>query len=330
MKKHLDISRIELSIVVPVFNGADSVPSLINEITNLDLEGNFEVILVNDGSKDESKETCIQLVEEASIPITLIDLTKNFGENNAILAGMRQALGDYVITMADDLQHSPKDIPKLLSLARDNNYDVVYSSFKKRRYPWHRNLGSWFANVTATIVLGKPSELYLSPFRCLNQTVVQEITKYSGPYPYIDGLIFQVTSKFGVVKVQHHPRAKNRSNYTFKKLIALWLNIFFNFSTIPMRFCLILGIVCEIFAVVGIGYVLFDVLAYGRTAPGWASLMISSLFLGGAQFIFLGFVGEYVSRTHILLGGKPPFVIREIRTGQKREAYLKDSDSLKR
>ncbi len=319
-----DKTEIDLSIVIPVFNGSATITKLVDEIVKLDLGEPIEIILVNDGSSDQSSEICQNIIKTALIPITLIEFTKNFGENNAILAGMREALGNFIVTMADDLQHSPKDIPKLVSLARNRNFDVVYSLFDKKYYPWYRNLGSWFANVTANMVLDKPPNLYLSPFRCINRTVINQITSYSGPYPYIDGLILQVTRNFGVVAISHYPRRQSKSNYTLKKLIGMWLNIFFNFSTIPMRFCLGLGIICEIFAIVGIVYVLYDVLAYGRTVPGWASIMVSSLFLGGAQFIFLGFVGEYVSRTHILLGGKPQAVIRTLTFSSQKRGYLED------
>jgi len=330
LNEKLNVPIFDLSIVIPVFNAADTISILVKEIIDLNFKKSFEVILVNDGSSDNSAEICRNLTATMNVPITLVDLTKNFGENNAILAGMKEALGEYIITMADDLQHSPKDIPKLFSVAYENNFDVVYSDFEKKHYPWYRNLGSWFANATATTVLGKPSSLYLSPFRCINQTVVKQITKYIGPYPYIDGLIFQITGKVGRVKIPHHPRAKNRSNYTLMKLISLWLNIFFNFSPLPMRACLFLGLICEIFAISGIFIVLYDVLTYGRTVPGYASLMIASLFFGGAQFIFLGFVGEYVSRTHILVGGKPQFVVRNLMISSKKTVLNRQRLNIKK
>jgi len=302
----------ELSLVIPVYNGSKTIAGLIDGLVRLDVSGEFEIVLVNDGSEDNSAEICREIVAQSKANIIFLDLTRNFGEHNAVLTGLRHTSGRYVVTMDDDFQNAPAEVAKLYQYTKANDFDVVYTRFPKKQHSTFRNLGSKFANFTADLVLNKPKGLYLSSFRCLSRIVVDHISKYSGPYPYIDGLIFQTTNRVGSIEVEHLPRTENKSNYTLTRLVKLWINIILNFSTLPLRLSLWLGIAMAFLSALGIVYVFIDFFTYGNVAPGWASLMIVVLAFSGLQFIFVGILGEYLGRLFISFGNRPQSIIRNI------------------
>src|SRR6202040_4325178 len=186
-------SRVALSVVIPVYNGASSIAELVGALEQLQIPGGHEIVLVNDGSRDNSLAVCRALVEQARVPITLVDLARNYGEHNAVMAGLRHASGAHVITMDDDLQNPPEEVERLLAFAQGSGKEVIYTFYDDKQHPIWRNLGSRFANRVADFVLEKPRGLYLSSFRCMSAFVVRELTRYEGPFPYVDGLILQVT-----------------------------------------------------------------------------------------------------------------------------------------
>jgi undecaprenyl-phosphate 4-deoxy-4-formamido-L-arabinose transferase len=299
-----------LSVVIPVYNGARTVGALVDALAGLTIRGGHEVVLVNDGSPDDSEAVCRALAERADIPVTFVNLARNFGEHNAVMAGLSYARGDYVITMDDDLQNPPEEVARLLEHTRDNDLDVVYTRYRTKQHAAWRNLGSRFANWAANMVLEKPKDLYLSSFRCVSAFVVENVLRYGGPYPYIDGLILQVTRRVGSLEVQHLPRAEGRSNYTLRRLVRLWLNMFVNFSIIPLRFSALMGFLTSI---IGLSWAVFTIIEAirGRPPEGWASLMVAVLLLSGVQLMLLGVVGEYVGRVFLTANGKPQYVVRD-------------------
>ncbi|MGE0259170.1 MAG: glycosyltransferase family 2 protein, partial [Alphaproteobacteria bacterium] len=206
-----------LSIVIPVYNGADSVGELVAALEELRIEGGHEIVLVNDGSPDNSLEVCRSLVARARVPITLVALSRNYGEHNAVMAGLRHARGGHVITMDDDLQNPPEEVERLLAFAQESGREVVYTYYDEKRHAAWRNFGSRFTNWVAGFVLDKPKGFYLSSFRCMSAFVAREVARYDGPYPYIDGLILQVTQDIDRLLVRHLPRAIGRSNYTLRR-----------------------------------------------------------------------------------------------------------------
>ena len=230
-----------LSIVVPVYNGAASVGELVQALEALDIPGGHELVLVNDGSPDNSREVCLDLVKTAKIPVTLVDHARNYGEHNAVMTGLRHARGKWVINMDDDLQNPPTEVARLLAYAQETKHEVVYTYYDEKQHAGWRNLGSAFTNWCATQLLDKPKDLYLSSFRCMSAFLVERILDYHGPFPYIDGLILQITRDIGRLKVQHLPRAIGRSNYTLRRLVRLWLNMFVNFSVMPLRLASVAG-----------------------------------------------------------------------------------------
>jgi glycosyltransferase involved in cell wall biosynthesis len=308
-------ARFALSIVVPVYNGAGSIGELVGALEELAIDGRHEIVLVNDGSPDNSLEVCSALVDNARVPITLINLARNYGEHNAVMAGLRHSSGAHVITMDDDLQNPPKEVERLLAFAQRSGHEVVYTYYEDKRHAAWRNLGSRFTNWVADFVLEKPKGLYLSSFRCMSAFVVNEIIRYEGPFPYIDGLILQVTHNIGRLLVRHLPRAAGRSNYTLRRLLRLWMSMFVNFSVMPLRLSTITGFVLSALGTIGGAMVIAEALLYSPPA-GWASLMAAVLLLSGVQLVILGIVGEYLGRLYLTANRKPQSVIREVRRSQ--------------
>src|ERR1700733_9544484 len=214
-----------LSVVIPVYNGALTIRALVGALEILQVPGGHEIVLVNDGSEDDSFEVCRTLLAASRVPMTLVNLGRNFGEHNAVMAGLRRAQGAHVITMDDDLQHPPSDVLRLLEHAQRTGRDVIYTYYATKEHSWWRNLGSRFANWSADRLLDKPRGLYLSSFRCMSSFVVEQLLQYTGPFPYVDGLILQCTRSIDRLPVQHLPRVHGRSNYTMKRLVRVGLGI---------------------------------------------------------------------------------------------------------
>ena len=299
-----------LSLVIPVYNGARTVGALVDALAGLSIPGGHEVVLVNDGSPDDSEAVCRALAKRTDVPVTFVNLSRNFGEHNAVMAGLSFARGDYVITMDDDLQNPPEEVARLVAYAKSEQLDVVYTRYRTKQHALWRNLGSRFANWAANLVLEKPKGLYLSSFRCISAFVVENVLRYQGPYPYIDGLILQVTDNVGSLEVMHLPRAEGRSNYTLRRLVRLWLNMFINFSIIPLRFSALMGFITSILGVIWAVIVIVEALTV-RPPEGWASLMVAVLLLSGLQLMLLGVVGEYLGRVFLSANRKPQFIVRD-------------------
>jgi len=311
-RKQLPIEEplYSLSIVIPVYNGSQTIGQLVQHLSQIRIDGGHEIVLVDDGSADNSVEVCSELVRiSTDVPVTLVKLARNFGEHNAVMAGLYYASGAYIITMDDDLQNPPSEVEKLYICTRDSGKHVMYTYYEEKKHSWHRNMGSKFANWTANLVLDKPNQMYLSSFRCMSALVVREITRYRGPFPYIDGLIFQTTNSVGSVQVEHLERKEGRSNYNFTRLLRLWLNIALNFSTIPLRLISFIGVVASTISLLFFADVIWEYFFVGINITGWTSMMATILFFSGAQLIMLGVVGEYVGRTYLTLSSKPQYVV---------------------
>jgi glycosyltransferase involved in cell wall biosynthesis len=303
---------IGLSIVIPVYRGAATIGRLVDALSALHPAGGLEIVLVNDGSPDNSAEICQDLVRHATIPLTYIEHARNFGEHNAVMTGLRHASGAYVITMDDDLQNPPEEVVHLYDHARLGNWDVVYTRYGIKQHAGWRNLGSRFANAVADRLLDKPKGLYLSSFRCMSAFVVQSVTRYQGPYPYVDGLIMQVTQRIDSIEVRHLPRIEGRSNYNLVRLVRLWLNLATSFSLAPLRLAVYAGVFMALLGAAGAVATIVEALFLHDTPSGWASTMTVILLVAGMQSMILGVLGEYVGRTFLSANGKPQGTVRAI------------------
>ena len=301
-----------LSVVIPLYRSEASIERVVADLAALTLEGGLEIVLVNDGSPDGTLGVCRRIAASCPVPVTVVNLARNFGEHNAVITGLRHARGQWVVTMDDDGQNPPAEALRLLEAAQRGGHDAVFGDYEVKEHSAWRNLGSWFANRVAGWVLDKPSGLYLSSFRCLSRFLVEQIVRYAGPYPYIDGLILQCTRSVTSIEVQHKARAEGRSGYTVRKLVHLWLNLFTNFSVLPLRLATVLGLSLAALGVLGVGWVVFLHLTQQGPAFGWGSLMAALLVFSGTQLVMLGLIGEYLGRAYLSANGRPQAVVREV------------------
>ena len=301
---------MKLSICIPVYNGADTIGKLVEKLQETFKIYEVEIVMANDGSRDNSSEVCQKLVENYS-NCRFIDLRRNNGEHNAVMCTLNYCTGDYAVIIDDDLQNPPEEILKLLEEIQ-KGYDVVYSKYHQKKHHWFRNFGSKINDIFATWLLENPKNLYLCSFKIINRAVINEIIKYKGPFPYIDGLILRCTSNISSVFVQHNARTSGKSNYTLSKLIHLWLSMFVNFSIKPMRAMMGIGGLVMLSSVVLAIYFIIDKILNPEIVSGWTSLMVILLFLGGVQILFLGLIGEYIGKNYLDQNGTPQFTVKNI------------------
>lgn len=304
-------ARLKLSVVIPVFNAEATIGRLVNELIN-GLKDSYEpeIILVNDYSADNSHDECLKLYHAHPGRIKYLALARNFGEHNAVMAGLNKASGAYAVIVDDDFQNPVTEVLRLTDYAVNTPYDVIYTYYDKKQHKTWRNLGSRLHNTMATVLLKKPKDLYLSSFKCLNRFIINEIIKYDLPYPYIDGLVLRATSNIGSIQVVHNPRAEGKSGYTLRKLLKLWSNMFTSFSVIPLRVSVYVGL---FFALTGFLFGVFSVIEHFMvpTLPPGFSLTITAIFVfAGIQLISLGMIGEYIGRIFLSQNKQPQYTIR--------------------
>lgn len=299
-----------ISIIIPVYNGANTIEALVEKLQQeLAHKQVFEIVLINDGSPaDNSAEVCTRIAR-SDPSIKFVDLSRNFGEHNAVMAGLNFCTGDCAVIMDDDFQNPPSEVIRLVNGLR-KGYDVAFSYYEKKQHHPFRNLGSHFNNLVASTLIGKPKELYLSSFKAINRFVIDEIIKYTGPYPYIDGLILRTTRRYTTVQVQHDKRTEGRSGYTLHKLISLWMNMFTNFSVMPLRVATIVGFFFALVSAIVAVIFIIEKLRNPSLPVGWASLIVSVFLIGSVQMFAIGMIGEYIGRLFLKTGGTPQFVVR--------------------
>ena len=293
----------ELSIIIPLYNGSKTIENLI-EVIEIELSSlNFEIILVNDGSTDNSLEIGKKIAATKK-DVKFINLRKNFGEFNAVMCGLNFMKGNFAVLIDDDFQNPPSEILKLYNKAKAGNYDVVYSYYTSKKHHWFRNFGSKMVNSFTTFLLKKPKDLYLSSFKILNKEIIEEIIKFKGPNPYIDGMIFQITNNVSSVEVLHLKRENGDSSYSPRKLISLFLTIIFGYSLVPLRLTFLAGFVSIIFSLI---YMLLYSL---EIIPEWGSPIV--IFMCGCILCSIALIGEYIGNAFLQLNGKPQYIIKSI------------------
>jgi len=299
----------EISIIIPVYNAQSSIKSLVEEIRKNYSSETCEIVLVNDGSTDKTDEICKSLFESNS-NLVYVRLRRNFGEHNAVMCGLNHCTGNYAAIIDDDFQNPPSEIQKLYEKAV-SGYDVVYSYYKIKKHHLWRNLVSRLSNNVSNLLMNKPHDLYLSSFKIINREVINEIIKYKGPFPYIDGLVLRCTQHIASVEVRHDERIAGRSNYTLKRLFSLFMNMFLNFSVRPLRVFTISGFLIFISGLLLSAWFIYIKLTKGDM-PGWTSIVIFILLLSGFQIIFLGLIGEYLGKQYLDQNNTPQWVQKEV------------------
>ena len=304
------MKQIELSVVIPVYNSSGIIAELNEQINNCLKNFTYELIFINDSSIDNSWIVLTEIIKKNSF-VTGINLRKNCGQDNAIMAGLRQASGNYVVIMDDDLQHSPSDILELYSKCKEG-YDVCYARFKNKNQSIIKNLGSQMNGFLARKLISKPKNIYLSPFKVLRREIVDEIIKFESPFTYIDGIILNITSSLAQIDVEHFPRKSGNSNYNLKKSASVFFRLFTGFSVVPLRLATYLGIIITLFGLGMIVKYLYDYFITKNFIEGWTTLVILQIFFGGLILMTLGLIGEYLGRTFLSINKKPQYSIKQI------------------
>ena len=304
-----------LSIVVPAYNSAPILPDLAARIESLWeqlglADGERELLLVNDASRDRTWDVICELA--ARYPwVRGINLMRNYGQHNALLCGIRAARYDVVVTMDDDLQNPPEEVPKLLSKL-DENYDAVYGVPRQEQHGLWRDLASKVTKYVLQSAMGAEIARNVSAFRAFRTTVRDAFARYSGPFVSIDVLLTWGTTRFAAVPVNHSPRLVGKSNYTLRKLITHALNMMTGFSTLPLQLASLLGFGITIFGIIVLFYVLGRYIISGGSVPGFPFLASIIAIFSGAQMFALGVIGEYLARMHFRSMERPTYTIRAL------------------
>jgi glycosyltransferase involved in cell wall biosynthesis len=301
-----------LSFVIPLYHSAETIADVVRDIEALPIEGGHEIVLVHDGSGEPTSKVCRELIRNAKVPITLVEHARNYGEHNAVLTGWRHACGAHIVNLDDDGQNPPAEAVRLWRHAVEHDLDVVFGHYEAKQHSAWRNFGSWFTNRMTDWALDKPHGFYLSSFRCVSAFVAQQVVTYAGPFPYIDGLLLQVTQRIGSIDVRHEARRAGTSTYTLRRLVRLWLSAWINFSVLPLRVATIAGLVIAIAGVLALAGVAW--LWWKDIGPesGWGWIMAALLIFSGTQLVMLGLIGEYVGRMFLAVNQRPQAVVREI------------------
>ena len=305
-----------LSIVIPVYNSEETIGRLVDRLFELYSGEGLEVVVVDDSSRDNSATICAGLAQRFNGNVVFVQLARNFGEHNATMAGLAHTRGDYVLVMDDDFQNPPEAVAPLLQEIRGEEYDVVYSRYEDKRHRRWRNLGSWVNNLVATFLLGKPYRLYLSSFKIMSRFSVDQVLRYQGPFPYIDGLLLQCVNRMGSVIVPHHDRRVGKSSYTPFRLLSLWLNAFTNFSIVPLRVAFLLGLLGFVAGIIVVALLVYERFSPSGLPAGFLMIMTATIFLSSTMLIVVGLIGEYIGRVLLNINGKPQFVVRSVADGQ--------------
>ncbi|MFC2064031.1 glycosyltransferase family 2 protein [Chloroflexota bacterium] len=299
---------MNLSIVIPVYNGQESLKPLINRLAQVlpSVADAYEVLLINDESQDNSWAVIQSLAKEFSW-VQGVDLMTNYGQHNATLCGIRKAQFEVTITMDDDLQHPPEEIPVLLGKFIEG-YDVVYGVPRKLPHSWWRNFFSVFTKRIMSRTMGVPTIRDFSAFRVFRTDLRKAFSRIQGPDVIIDVLLSWGTQKFSTVEVDENQRESGKSNYSLSKLIRYTLLVLTSFSTIPLRLANIIGFLFTILGIIGFIYVVAIFLVAG-SVPGFPFLASIILIFSGVQLFALGIIGEYLGHVFERTSGRTPYEI---------------------
>lgn len=304
----------KISFVIPCYYSEKTLEKVVNEL--IDVMNNnmstydYEIIMVNDGSKDSTfdiiKNICAKLNNAKGI-----NFSKNFGQHAALMAGFRISVGDMVVCLDDDGQMPLESIPELVHTT-ELGYDVVFGRYNHKQHSVFKNIGSKINKYMCQILLEQPENIDMNSFWCAKKFIIDEMTNYKGAYPYLAGLMLRATRNFANIDVNHRSRSEGQTGYSLKKLVSLWMNGFTAFSIKPLRIATFIGFICS---VIGFIYGLFTIIRKiinPDIVLGYSSILTSIMFIGGIIMLMLGMIGEYIGRIYICINNSPQYVIKDI------------------
>jgi len=300
-----------ISVVIPVYNSEMILPALIKRLEPVlaSLAGDFEVVLVNDGSRDQSWKV-IQELSLARPWLHGINLMRNYGQHNALLCGIRAARWETLITMDDDLQHPPEEIPKLLAKMTEG-FEVVYGYPEQEQHGWLRDIASGLTKLALQRSMGAETARHVSAFRAFRTQARDAFADYHSPFISIDVVLTWATTRFAALQVRHDPRYAGVSNYTFGMLFRHAMNMMTGFSILPLQLANLMGFLCTGFGGIVLVYVVGRYLLQGTSVQGFPFLASIIAIFSGAQLLALGIIGEYLARIHFRMMERPTYTIRD-------------------
>ncbi len=316
---------LDLSVVIPCYGSRETLRALVDDLLRvLEAEARpFELILVDDGSPDDVWSVIVSLHAEHPDRVVGVQLMRNFGQHNALMAGLHRARGAVIVTMDDDLQHPPEEIPKLVGALKDGGLDLVYGTYEQRRHRgWRRAASSL---VTSTFRRLFRVDFTFTAFRALRSELAQSVLTYSLNFTFLDGLLAWNTDRIGSIPVRHDARREGKSGYSVSRLLLLSLNMFTNFSLVPLQVVSWLGLAAAGFGLGLGGVFLVASLLDMMKVPGFAATIVAISILGGIQLLALGIIGEYLGRVHLNINRKPQYVERHVLDASEEQRGAGDS-----
>jgi glycosyltransferase involved in cell wall biosynthesis len=315
--REIDLAAASVSVVVPVYNSERTLAELAARLEKVltPLVKSYEIIFVNDGSRDQSWEEILKLAAQKRF-IRGFNLMTNYGQHNALIAGIDEAKHEIILTIDDDLQHPPEEIPRLLEKLC-KGYDVVYGRPATRSHSTWRNFSSKILKTTLKVVLGAEMGGHSSAFRAFRADLRRGFKNFRDAQLSIDVLLSWSAARVTHIMVEHHNRKVGKSGYTMRKLFILAFNMLTGYSTLPLRIASWIGLFS---ALNGLGiflYVVIRRLLQTNYVPGFAFLAAEIALFAGLQLFAVGVIGEYIARLHFRTMGKPPYVVREEIDGEK-------------
>ena len=300
------------SVIIPCYKSSHTIRQVI-ELTSAELQKlgrtPFEFVLVDDASPDDGKTLCeLHALAREYDSVRIVELARNAGQHNAVMAGLNEVEGDIIICMDDDLQTHPSQLPALFS-EFDKGYDIAYGYYPDKKHSAFRNFGSWMNSTSVRVLINKPKDLKTSSFWIIRRFVRDYVIQYRSPFTHLQGLFLRTTSNIVSVPIQHFDRAYGQSGYTFKKLVNLWSNIM-GYSIVPLRMARNVGFFFSIVGLLGALAIVLKKLIAPTSAVGWFSMMAAICFFSGMIMMFLGIIGEYLGRMYLVQGSNPQYVVR--------------------
>lgn len=316
-----------VSFVIPCYGSEYTLEKVIDEIEEtISVKDAYEIILINDHSKDHVWETIKKLAREKD-NIVGIDLTRNFGQHAALMAGYCQAKGDIIVSLDDDGQTPVDEVYKLIDKLNEG-YDAVYARYYKKMQNPLRNLGSKIASWMSRVMIGRPKDVTGCSYFVMRRYIMEEVLRYKNCYPYVFGLVIRATNNVANVYVNHRKRLMGKSGYSMSKLLNLWMNGYTSFSVKPLRMAGMIG-----YFLTGLGFVAMIIMFIRKLlnpdiAIGWSSVMIVEIFIGSVILITLGIVGEYIGRIFICINSSPQYVVKELIDRRKHVQQIEKGENI--